>query len=692
MTGKFELSKNGYNNQKSELTPSLNWDKIGSHDLKRYTDVLQVATDSVPSVITGLTNCECHCELEVCKSMMQQEYDNLIGFVKYADKSLPRYKPNVKKDWWSNELSILKQQSINSHKLWLANGRPRHGPVNDERVRIRSAYKHAIRSAQRQPKQKAWNKLHDAMQYNNTNQFWSSWKKLYSKNASGFPTVVDGLSDKKHIAKAFSKCFMENSMPNNQSKVDILNNKFATEYQTYNQKHSQQCNCNEYGISLETTIDAICCLKNGKCGDDDGINAEHFHNAPHNFLRRLTRLLNEMLRHSFVPRQFRFGTMIPIIKDQSGNHGDISNYRGITISPILSKVLEHALKQVFLEHLDTSSSQFGFKRKNSTIHAIYCVKETIDYYINNGSRVYCSFLDASKAFDRLIHTGLFIKLMNRQVPKVFLDIIITWYDGLFCRVRWDNQFSEWFHVSAGVRQGGVLSPDFYGIYVDELVSILKASGVGCYFVDKFAAIIMYADDMVLLAPSLKGLQSLLIITEKYCLDWDVKLNPKKTKNMCFGKGKIPPHRVNLNGIPIEWVNKWTYLGVTLVHGSRFGCCIDATISKFYRAANAILRVEGRSDDIVMLGLLESHCVPILTYGIEVVHVTDRKQKNKFRVAYNSIFRKLFNFSWRESVTDLQHELGRPTWEELVDKRKNNFRSKCNEFPMLSLVKAINLYS
>ncbi len=66
----------------------------------------------------------------------------------------------------------------------------------------------------------------------------------------------------------------------------------------------------------------------------------------------------------------------------------------------------------------------------------------------------------------------------------------------------------------------------------------------------------------------------------------------------------------------------------------------------------------------MLHLIETHCVPLLTYAIEVIHVADRDERRQLRVAYNSVFRKLFNYRWSESVTALQHFLGRPTWEEL----------------------------
>ena len=132
-----------------------------------------------------------------------------------------------------------------------------------------------------------------------------------------------------------------------------------------------------------------------------------------------------------------------------------------------------------------------------------------------------------------------------------------------------------------------------------------------------------------------------------------------------------------------------YLGVTLVHDTSFNCCINDTFGIFYRDANTILRVDGKSDDLVMLRLLETHCLSILSYAIEVVHIADRRQKNKMRVTYNSMFRKVFNYSWRESVTDLQHALGRLTWEELIAKRKDNFFERFRYLPSDSLVRALD---
>ena len=141
--------------------------------------------------------------------------------------------------------------------------------------------------------------------------------------------------------------------------------------------------------------------------------------------------------------------------------------------------------------------------------------------------------------------------------------------------------------------------------------------------------------------------------------------------MFFGKKHNLP-ALSLDGKVIEWVDSWKYLGVTLLSHKYFNCSIDDKVKSFYRCANAILRIEGRSNDMVMLQLLESQCISILTYAIEVICVADRDERRRLRVAYNSIFRKLFGYRDWESVTNLRHALNRPTWEELIERRTSKF--------------------
>ena len=674
-----------------ESCPSaaLKWEKIPHVQRTAYTSQLASLIDTC-ELPASLLQCPstCKCENKECHDAIQREYDLLVRCMLHASESLPRYRRGVEKEWWTKELTDLRDQSIAIQNLWIDEGRPRQGFTHLERLRVRAEYKRAIRNAKRAPKIEAWNRLHSSLCAKDTDSFWKQWRSIYSKKDSSFAPIVDNCSTKEGIAEVFKNAFEKNARPNNSKKVDDLNHRFAQSYADYNRLHDENCDCGSFNISLSQVIDATCGMKNGKCADDDGIQAEHFMYAPLNLLYRVTFILNSMLRHAFVPKQFRLGSIIPIIKDRQGKTNDSGNYRGITISPILSKLFEHVLKDVFADSLHTSSYQFGFKSKNSTTHALFCLKQTTNYYINHGSRVYCTFLDASKAFDRLVHSGLFIKLMDRNTPMVFLRIIVSWYNGLLCRVKWDGQYSQWFCVTAGVRQGGVLSPDFYNIYVDRLISILKSSGVGCYLLNVFAAALFYADDMAILSPSIKGLQHLLDLCGSYCQEWDICLNTKKSKNMYFGKKAEINFRLTLNGTAVEWTQEWNYLGVTLRQGKFFDCAVKNTVKKFYRALNAILRVEGRSDEMILLQLLESHCVPILTYAIETIHVSNRDEKRSLRVAYNSIFRRLFGYRQFESVTILQHAMGRQTWEELVDKKQLNFRMKMQFFAPDTLVSAV----
>ena len=675
----MSLSANIQASSQEIITPvkTLKWDKLTVDQQSGYTSRVHSLVESLPSPPLAVRECvsRCRCRDNLCLKSLQCEYDKLISCLRGADSTLPRHKPGLVKDWWTPGLSELKSKSIESYSLWKREGRPRQGPIHEELQRVRAAYKRALRAAQRAPKQQAWDRLHSTLSSTDKDSFWKNRRRLYNKNKSHLPSVVNGTSSKEGTANSFMNSFRGNSTPNNIENVKKLEEKFHDSYSAYVADHRNNCDCKSVYISTSDVIDALLCMKKGKSADEDHISIEHLHHAPLNMLVRLTDLFNSMLRHSFVPKQFQSGFMVPIVKDNQGNHSDINNYRGITISPIISKVFEHVLKAVFFEHLSTSQHQYGFKKSSSTAHALHCLRKTVNFYVNNGSRVYCSFLDASKAFDRLVHAGLFMKLIQRNIPLVFLEVIIYWYRDLQCRVKWDDTFSEWFTITAGVRQGGILSPDFYCIYVDDLLSRLQSSGKGCHFHQVFAAALFYADDMAIMSPSLKGLQHLLNVCGEYCAEWDICLNAKKSRNLYFGKRTTIPYLITLHDKPVEWANEWSYLGVKLRSGKHFDCSITERVRKFYRCSNAIFRIDGKSSDMVMLRLIETHCIPLLTYAIEVVDVSNRDERRQLRVAYNSVFRKIFDYRRSQSDTALQGFLQKPTWEQLVEKRKSSFANR-----------------
>ena len=152
----------------------------------------------------------------------------------------------------------------------------------------------------------------------------------------------------------------------------------------------------------------------------------------------------------------------------------------------------------------------------------------VSRYINRGSSVLGCFLDASKAFDLVNHEVLFQKLLKRGLPLPVVRFLSSWYHDQQMRVRWEQSLSSSFGVSNGVRQGSVLSPVLFSVYLDELLDMLSDSNVGCYWGGHFAGAVCYADDIVLLAPSASALRRMLSICDSFATSHGLLFNADKT--------------------------------------------------------------------------------------------------------------------------------------------------------------------
>lgn len=168
--------------------------------------------------------------------------------------------------------------------------------------------------------------MHNSMASKDTDSFWRSWRSLYSKKSgTNNATVINGLSSENGIADSFKNHFSTVSQLDNIEKVNDLNHRFANEYELV--CHNHVCNCKSYEVDMNIMMDAIFSLNEGKSKDADEISSEHFLYAPVSLVSRLVDLTNHMLRHSYVPNQFKLGVILPLVKDTGGDKTDLQSHQ-----------------------------------------------------------------------------------------------------------------------------------------------------------------------------------------------------------------------------------------------------------------------------------------------------------------------------------------------------------------------------
>ena len=128
------------------------------------------------------------------------------------------------------------------------------------------------------------------------------------------------------------------------------------------------------------------------------------------------------------------------------------------------------------------------------------------------------FFDASKAFDKVNHWNVSKKLIRRGVPAIIIKLLVFWYSRQTICVKWGSLTSQSFTVTNGVRQGSIISPHVFAVYVDDLSSSLIKSSHECRINDVVINHLFYVDDLCLMAPSPAALQVFINICSQFSED------------------------------------------------------------------------------------------------------------------------------------------------------------------------------
>ena len=350
--------------------------------------------------------------------------------------------------------------------------------------------------------------------------------------------------------------------------------------------------------------------------------------------------------------------IVPIIKDAKGDVSSKDNYRPIAITSVLSKIIEILILNRYESLLCTSDNQFGFKNNGSTDMCVFTLKQVIDYYRNNGSPVYLCFLDASKAFDRVHHNLLFDKLRKRNVPHIIVRLLVGWYTSQSFAIRWCNAMSESFTVSNGVRQGSILSPTLFNVYIDCLSKELFNAKFGCVFNGNCFNHLVYADDTVLLAPSPTSLQKLIDICVAFADSHCLVYNKKKTKYMCIKPPNlkrlyIPDVRLYCNTVKL--VNDEKYLGYIIENDCYDNAHIKKEMRNTFARGNMLIRNFRHCSDAVKIKLYKTYCSSV--YCCALISTYHETALRKLHIAFNKMFKCLMNVPRRDSASTLFVNLG-----------------------------------
>jgi len=429
---------------------------------------------------------------------------------------------------------------------------------------------------------------------------------------------------------------------------------------------SEQIN---YDCVNSVTVELIdCCIrrmKKGKaCGPDD-LCAEHLIFSHPSLVMHLKVLFQLILIHGFVPTDFGNGISIPLIKDKTGNINNMDNYRAITLSPVISKLFEMVILDISNDFLSTDSLQFGFKDKVGCADAIFTLKSTISYFADRGSSVFVASLDISKAFDSVNHFKLYSSLLRVGIPVMVIDVLCDWYSKLSYAVKWNGAISQQFAVGSGVRQGSCLSPAIFNVFMNVFILELRKLNCGCHLNGVFVGCLLYADDIILLSPSVRGLQMMLDTCHDIARYVSLSFNVGKCRCMVIGKmynAVISPLRIG--NLQIEWSNCIKYLGVYVVNCKHVKFDINPVKRSFYAACNSIFSHSHGTSEIAILTLQESYSLSVLLYAAPALTLQHR-QIDELNACWNNVFRKIFGYRRSESVKDVIYGLGRVNFKYLL---------------------------
>jgi exonuclease III len=541
------------------------------------------------------------------------------SLIRRKNQKLSKRKQRHKK-WYNNNLCLLKNEVLHTGKLLRKH--PNDPQIRGTFLLKKKRYKQACKQAKRNYMKSVTEKI-DQAEFQNNSNFWRLLKSINqdSDQESDLPSMED-----------FMQVF-------NKKSVDGFDNNFKCEIEnTVSRNQSDQT-----VQSLDKPIDetelykAVNNIKNGKACGLDLISNEMIKAALPVVKQAMLKLFNLCLDSECYPESWCTGYIVPIHK--SGSKLQPSNYRPVTISSCLGKVFGSILNNRINSYLENnnliSSVQIGFLKGHRTSDHLLLLKAIIDSYKRKGKHIYASFIDFASAFDKVWHAGLIYKMHKCGLSSKIVNLVQSMYSKIQSCIKRENYLGELFKCEMGTRQGCNLSPTLFKLYINDIQNIFNKRGCDPAMIDKRPiGCLMYADDILVLSQSSKGLQTSLNNLNKYCKRWRLPININKSKTMVFNSRKCN-NVFKIGDQILQDSCRVPYLGFILTPSGKFSSTQKYLYDKASRALIVLRKTLFKVPELAVktqLRLFDSMIKPILLYGSEVWGAYLYKMNKTFSVS------------------------------------------------------------
>jgi hypothetical protein len=331
------------------------------------------------------------------------------------------------------------------------------------------------------------------------------------------------------------------------------------------------------------------------------------------------------------------------------------NYRTISLVTHASKILLEIIRRRLKPHVEMnlSEEQAGFRPGRSTVEQIFVWRQLAERYIEaqHGELVNV-FIDFKKAFDRVWHAGMLRVLQHYNIPRKLTALIQNLYSQAVSAVRIGTDISDWFQQTVGVRQGCVLSPDLFNLFLEHVLGeALEAYQGGALVHGRHVSNLRFADDIDLMGENQQEAQDILQDVHRSSQQYGLEINKDKTKVMLVAK-ESHDVTINLDNQKLEQVTHFKYLGTEVTDQN--SCSTDIRCRTAQALATASnLRIIWRNPRISLktkLRLLDCLVIPIALYGCET-WTLNKTDLNKLKAFGMKCLRLLLNIKWQDHITN-----------------------------------------